>query len=89
MAIELSKNYLSDHTERYRAAGLNEEFLNEMAKAFAAMQASCYEPYDQLYGYLLHNNNHYITRHGGARGIVSNMDPKDIKTFLKHYKKHK
>ena len=28
----------------------------------------------------------YITRHGGAREIVTKMDVKDIKLFLKHYK---
>ena len=37
MVIEMNKNPLSDHTERYRAAGLSLEFLGEMAKAVSAM----------------------------------------------------
>ena len=86
MVIELNRNPRSDHTERYRAVGLSLEFLNEMAKAVAALQAAGYEPYDQLYGYVLHENDQYITRHGGAREIITKMDMNDIRTFLKHYR---
>ena len=89
MVIELNRNPLSDLTERYRAAGLSLEFLNEMAKAVSALQGIGHEPYDQLYGYVLHGNEQYITWQGGAREIVTKMDPKDIKTFLKHYKEQK
>ena len=89
MVIELNNNLISDHTERYRAAGLSLEFLGEMAKAVSAMKAAGYEPYDQLYGYAMHGNDQYITRFDGAREIVTKMDVKDIKIFLKHYKEHK
>ncbi len=89
MVIELNRNPISDQTERYRSAGLSLEFLNDMAKAISAMQAAGYEPYDQLYGYVLHENDQYITRQGGAREIVTKMDVKDIKIFLKQYKDHK
>lgn len=89
MVIEMNKNPLSDHTERYRAAGLSLEFLGEMAKAVSAMKTAGYEPYDQLYGYVLHGNDQYITRFGGAREIVTKMDDSDIRTFLKHYKEHR
>jgi hypothetical protein len=44
MVIELNKNPISDHTERYRAAGLSLEFLGEMAKAVSALQSAGYEP---------------------------------------------
>lgn len=57
-----------------------------MAKAVSALQSAGYEPYNQLYGYVMHGNVQYITRHGGAREIVKNMDVKDINTFLKYYK---
>lgn len=88
MIIELNKNPISDHTERYKASGLSLEFLKEMAKVISALQATGYEPYDQLYGYVMHGNDQYITRHGGAREIVTKMDVKDIKIFLKHYKEN-
>ena len=86
MVIELNKNPISDHTGRYRAAGLSLEFLGEMAKALSAMKAAGYEPYDQLYGYVMHENDQYITRHGAAREIIARMDVKDIRTFLKYYR---
>ena len=86
VVIDINKNTLSDHTERFIAAGLSLDFLNKMAKAVAALQSAGYEPYDQLYGYVMHGNDQYITRHGGAREIVTKMDVKDIKTFLKYYK---
>ena len=89
MVIEMNKNPLSNCTERYTAAGLSLEFVGEMAKVIAAIQLAGYEPYDQLYGYVMHENDQYITRFGGARKIVTKMDVKDIKTFLKHYKEHK
>ena len=89
MVFELNRHLLSDHTERYRAAGLSLEFLGEIAKAVSALQSAGYEPYDQLYGYVMHGNDQYITRHGGAQEIVTKMDIKDIKIFLKHYKEHK
>ena len=85
----MKKYLISDHTERYTEAGLSFEFLAVMTKAVEALQAAGYEPYDQLYGYVVHENELYITRSGGARDIVTKMDIKDIKIFLKHYKEHK
>ena len=85
----MKKYLISDHTERYTEAGLSFEFLAEMMKAVDALQAAGYEPYDQLYGYVLHKNDQYITRFGGAREIVTKMDMKDVKTFLNHYKEHR
>lgn len=86
VVIDINKNTLSDQTERFIAAGLSLDFLSKMAKAVAALQSAGYEPYDQLYGYVMHGNGQYITRHGGAREIVTKMDVKDIKIFLKFYR---
>lgn len=89
LVVDINKNTLSDHTERFIAAGLSLEFLCEMTKVVAALNTAGYDPYDQLYGYVKHGNNLYITRRGGARDIVKKMDVKDIKTFLKHYRLNK
>jgi len=86
MIIELNTNPILDHTEHYREAGLSLEFLGDIAKAVSAMKSAGYEPYDQLYGYVLRKNDQYITRFGGAREIVNKMNIKDIRTFLKLYK---
>ena len=85
----MKKYLISDHTERYTEAGFSFEFLAEITKAVNALQSAGYEPYDQLYGYVVHKNKLYITRSGGAREIVTKMDIKDIKIFLKYYKEHK
>ena len=89
MVIRLNKKHILRQTEQYQAAGLTQDFLTEMSKVVSALQAAGYEPYDQLYGYAMHGNDQYITRFGGAREIVTKMDIKDIKIFLKHYKDHK
>ena len=89
MVIEKNKNPLSEHTERYQDAGLSLEFIGEMAKVVSALKAAGFEPYDQLYGYVMLGNDQYITRFGGAREMVTKMDVKDIKVFLKHYNENK
>ena len=89
MVIRLNKKHILRQTEQYQAAGLTQDFLTEMSKVVSALQAAGYKPYDQLYGYAMHGNDQYITRFGGAREIVTKMDVKDIKIFLKHYKDHK
>lgn len=86
MVKELNKNPILDQTERYRSAGLTLEFIMKMENVVAAIQSVGYVPYDQLYGYVMSENDQYITRHGGAREIVTNMDVNDIKAFLKQYK---
>lgn len=89
MVLHLNNGQLSDHTERYKDTGLSPEFVGEMAKVITALKATDYEPYDQLTGFVRTGNERYITRFGGARDIVLQMDVKDIKTFLKHYKDNK
>lgn len=49
MVFELNRHPLSEHTERYLAAGLTLEFPNEMAKAVSALQAAGYEPASGFY----------------------------------------
>lgn len=53
MVLHLNNGQLSDHTERYKDAGLSQEFIGEMAKVISALKATGYEPYDQLYGYVM------------------------------------
>ena len=37
----------------------------------------------------MRGNDQYLTRFGDAREIVTKMDMKEIRIFLKHYKEHK
>ena len=86
MKREQNANELTRDNQHYLDAGLSQEFIDEMANVIAALRATDNEPYDQLYGYVLLRNPVYITRHGGAREIVSNMKLWDIETFLMCYK---
>lgn len=85
MVLNLNRERQLKNTERYQDTGLSPDFLQEMRKVIAALEAAGYEPYDQLFGYIQEDNIKYITRHGGAREIVSGMDKKHIKVFLKHF----
>ena len=86
MKREQNANELTRDNQHYLDAGLSQKFIDEMAKVIAALRATDNEPYDQLYGYVLLRNPAYITRHGGAREIVSSMKIWDIETFLMCYK---
>lgn len=88
MAFEQERKSEFKHTERYQAAGLSAEFLDQMSNVILSLKSAGYKPYDQLFGYVTYGNDKYITRFGGAREIVAQMDIKDIKIFLKHYKRH-
>ena len=46
MVINLNKNPISYHTERYRKTGLSLEFLGEMVKVVFAIKAAGDELYD-------------------------------------------
>ncbi len=89
MVLQLNRDGLSDHTERYHDAGLPAAFLAEMQLVVKALRENGYEPYDQLTGFVRTGNELYITRHGNARDMILKMDIQDIKTFLRHYNEHK
>ena len=45
-----------------------------------------YEPVAQLTGYIKTGRDDYITRHGGARDKIKEIDKKVIKTYLEEHK---
>lgn len=49
--------------------------VNEIEKAG-------YNPYDQLSGYLITGNDVYITRKGGSRELIKNIDKQMIRAYL-------
>lgn len=50
--------------------------------AVNAMEAAGYNPYAQLIGYMTTGNAAYITRRGGARQIVRELDRNVIGRYL-------
>ena len=58
---------------------LENQKLNNIIKA---IEAAGYNPIDQLTGYVKTGNDAYITRQGGARALVLDLDKDIIKAYL-------
>ena len=54
----------------------------KLVMVIANMMAAGYEPKAQLTGYLKTGNAAYITRQGGARELIKEINPTVIKRFL-------
>ena len=65
---------------------LNQKQFNAaIEKIVTALKTAGYDPYAQFTGYVTTGQENYITRHGGAREMVLNLDIEQIKDFLKTY----
>ena len=58
---------------------MHEEKLNEIIKL---MEERDYDPIAQLTGYIEIGSDDYITRHGGAREKIKEIDKEVIKLYL-------
>lgn len=58
---------------------MHEEKLNEIIKL---MEERDYNPIAQLTGYIEIGSDDYITRHGGAREKIKEIDKEVIKLYL-------
>ncbi len=53
---------------------------------FEAMKYKGYEPYNQLSGYILSADEHYVTTYNNARELITAFDHDDIlKHLIKYY----
>ena len=59
--------------------GTFEEKINEIVQL---MKERDYDPVAQLTGYVKFRNLDYITRHGGAREKIQELDIEDIRKYL-------
>ena len=59
------------------------QFDAAIKEIVSAMKTAGYDPYMQLKGYVETGEITYITRQGGARDKVSQLDVEMIKDFLK------
>ena len=85
MELKREEQLLRDETEKYPNPYLDSIFMAAISEVYLAIKEAGYEPYDQLTGYVRTGNDQYITRHHNARKIVTEMDPKMIKQYLKRY----
>ena len=55
----------------------------KLSKIIASLEAKGYDPIEQLYAYALIGNLNYITRYGGAREKIKEVEIEIIKEYLK------
>lgn len=58
------------------------EFNRTMEQVIASIKDGGYEPYDQLYGYIMTGEANYITRNGNARAIIKSLDFLQVKSYV-------
>ena len=75
----------NDDTGKYQDPTLDSVFMAAISEVYLAIQEAGYEPYDQLTGFVRTGNDQYITRRRNARKIVTEMDPEQIRQYLKRY----
>ncbi len=72
----------------------NKKFINEkdqqisdaLSITFDALKEKGYEPINQLTGFILSNDDHYLTFHKNARQIMRTQDHEEIlKHLLRYY----
>ena len=85
MEQKREEQLIRDDTGKYQDPHLDNEFMAAMSEVYMALQEACFEPFDQLTGYVRTGNDQYITRRRNARKIVTEMDPEMIKQYLKRY----
>ena len=85
MELKREEQLLTDETGKYKDPYLDSVFMAAISEGYLAIQEAGYEPYDQLTGYIRTGNDQYITRRHNARKIVTEMDPEQIRQYLKRY----
>ena len=63
--------------------------LEKIEEIVRLLKEKDYDPIEQLTGYVLMQQDSFITRHGGARGKIKEIDMADIQAYLKQFEKEK
>ena len=74
-----------------RETGADKETIDVLNKVFDALIAKgCYDPINQLHGYILSEDPTYITSLNNARSLITSVDRDDIiRVLLKEFLKAK
>ena len=65
---------------------MNRTFEEKIKEIILLMEEKGYDPVAQLTGYVELKSLDYITRHGGARDKIQELDIEDIKMYLEGHK---
>ena len=59
-----------------------QEFNKVMEHIISSLKQGGYDPYEQLTGYIMTGEAHYITRKGKARELIEGLDKLKVKSFV-------
>lgn len=59
-----------------------QEFTKTMEHIVLSLEQNGYDPYEQLTGYVITGELHYITRKGNARDLISSLDMLKVKSYV-------
>lgn len=64
---------------------MTHDFQQKIESIIWVLRNAGYDPYVQLYGYVLTGKDTYITRKGNARTLVTALDREQLWEYIKPY----
>lgn len=64
-----------------------QEFNKVMEHIVSSLKQGGYDPYEQLTGYIMTGESHYITRKGKARELIEGLDKLKVKSYVLRMKR--
>ena len=65
---------------------MDSKFARTIAEIIQSIEDAGYDPYSQLYGYVLKGKPEYITREKNAREKIKDLNWLDLKKYVEHMK---
>ena len=65
---------------------MDSEFAKTIAEIIHLIENAGFDPYSQLYGFVLTGKPEYITRNGNAREKIKNLNWLDLKKYVEQMK---
>ncbi len=65
---------------------MDSEFAKAIAEIIHLIEDAGFDPYSQLYGYVLKGKPEYITRNGNAREKIKSLNWLDLKKYVEQMK---
>ena len=62
-------------------------FVEKIEVIIKALKNAGYDPYEQLYGYVLTGDSSYITRQDNARALIASLDKQELQQYLNSIKR--
>jgi len=60
----------------------DKQFIEAMELVVSSLKERGYDPYSQIYGYLMENDPVYITSRNHARELIQKLDKDKIKEYI-------